>query len=311
MLPRSILEPQWLISVDAHFNFASYRVRMDWAGRRTLRSSVLPARGTPHYLVLHPSLPFRRKLQGLPPQAKARAVLLHTAADEFPLEEGTASYCLGLRGQEAYVYALPHTTMDLIAGHGFIPDIILVGQSEALDESDCLAALEAYGKFGPALALNARRRPLSRPWLLLNLPLSLGAIAAISMIAWQVVGNDPLSQLLVRQRVDLRKQTATLTTQYSATERMLNSNRLLASIHEDPDADLSRELARLWQTLPAGNAIRSIEYKQHHLIVTGSGPDADRLLEAGFLEKQISSETIGSITRFKAERYLGHQGNRI
>ena len=95
-----------------------------------------------------------------------------------------------------------------------------------------------------------------------------------------------------------------LATRHSATEHMLESNRQLAKLHDDPDAILAGELKKLWQTLPTGNAIRSIEYKQHLLTVTGSGPHTEELLEAGFLAEQISSETIGNTTRFKAERNL-------
>lgn len=303
--PRSLIEPQWLICVDALLKLTCYRMRLGWTGRQTLVPAALPPPGTPYYLVLHPDLPFRRRLQGLPPQAKARAVLLRTAADEFPLEEGTASYCLGLRGQDAYVYALPNSTRGLITDRGVMPDITLVAQTDALDESSCLATLAAFRKFGLTLAFSARRvPPLSRRWLVLNLPLVLGVITAVFLIIWQGGGNDPLSQLLDRHRAELRNGTAMLATRHSATEHMLESNRQLAKLHDDPDAILAGELKKLWQTLPTGNAIRSIEYKQHLLTVTGSGPHTEELLEAGFLAEQISSETIGNTTRFKAERNL-------
>ena len=261
--------------------------------------------GDSFYLVLHPCLPFRRKLQRFPLQAKAREVLLRTAPDEFPLGERPVTYCLGLRQEEGYVYALPDEINDSLRERGLQPDIVLVGATDELNEADCLATLAAYERFGASLAFGGRRCPLSRHWLI-DVPLALGAAIALSLIIWLAAGTDPLAELLGREQDRLRQETATVAVQYAAAESMLTSRSQLARLYEGQDARLPVELVKLWSDMPAGHAIRRIEYKDGRLTIAGSGIEVGKWLDsAGFTPAQVTTETIGKLNRFKAERDLG------
>jgi hypothetical protein len=301
---RSPLAPRWLTSVDTQMRMTTYRIRLHWNGRRTLEAATLPA-GEPCYLVLHPGLPFRRKLQRFPAQAKAREVLLRTAPDEFPLTEGAVSYCLGLRQGEGYVYALPGEIDQQLRERGLQPDIVLVGNADSLDEATCLATLEIYETYGSTLAFGGRRRPLPRRWLL-DIPLATSAACALALAIWLALGADPFADFLAREQERLRLETATVAGRYAAAESMLIARDQLARLRESPGARLPGELAKLWRDVPPGHAIRRIEYKDGHLTVTGSGVEVGKWLEAsGFAPEQIKTETIGKLNRFRAEGELG------
>jgi hypothetical protein len=300
---KPLLAPRWLVSIDADFNTQAYRISLHWSGRRTLVSGALPA-GEACYLVLHPALPFRRKLQRFPVQAKAREVLLRTAPDEFPLAQGAVSYCLGLREGEGYVYALPGEINDRLLEAGLRPDIVLVGGSQGLDAADCLATLGAYEQFGPTLSFGSRRRPLPRHWLL-DLPLAVGAALALGLMVWLAAGADPFAEVLGKEQARLRRETAGVAEQYAAAENMLAARSHLARLRETPGAKLPLELDNLWQGIPPGQAIRRIEYKEGHLTLIGSGVEVGKWLEsAGFAPDKITTETVGKLHRFRAEKVL-------
>jgi hypothetical protein len=301
---RTLFAPRWLVSVDAQFNLQSYSICLHWTGRRTLVPGTLPV-GEACYLVLHPTLPFRRKLQRFPSQARAREVLLRAAPDEFPLDKGDGvSYCLGLRQGEGYVYALPGEIHDQLVERGLKPSIVLVGSSEVVDETDCLATLSTFEQLGAALAFGGRRRPLSRRWLL-DLPLAGGAALALGLMLWLAV-NDPFAEVLGAEQARLRRETAGVAEQYAATENMLATRSHLARLRESPGAQLPAELDKLWQGIPAGHAIRRIEYKEGQLKISGSGLEVGKWLESsGFAPEKITTETAGKLTRFRAERPLG------
>jgi hypothetical protein len=301
---RSLLAPRWLASVDAQMNVLAYRIRLRWNGRRTLATAPLPV-GEPCYVVLHPDLPFRRKLQRFPAQAKAREVLLRAAPDEFPLADDAVSYCMGLRQGEAYVYAMPGKLMEQLHESGLQPDIVLVGAADSLDEADCLAALEAYERFGSSLAFGGRRRPLPRRWLL-DASLAGGAAIALALTIWLALGADPFAEFLNGRLDRLRTETAMVAGQYAAAESMLATRNQLARLRENPGGRLPNELANLWREVPAGHAIRRIDYKEGLLAVSGSGTEVGHWLQSsGFPAEQIKTETIGKLSRFRAERDLG------
>ena len=301
---RALLAPRWLASADTRMNVLAYRIRLHWNGRRTLATAPLPV-GEPCYVVLHPELPFRRKLQRFPAQARAREVLLGAAPDEFPLADDTVAYCMGLRQGEGYVYALPGKIMEQLHESGRQPDIVLVGDADSLDEADCLAALDAYERFGPSLAFGGRRRPLPRRWLL-DAPLAGGAAIALALTIWLASGVDPFADLLDSTLERMRNENATVAAQYAAVENMLATRTQLARLRENPGGRLPNELAKLWREVPAGHAIRRIEYKEGLLVVSGSGTEVGHWLESsGFPPEQIKTETIGKLSRFRAERDLG------
>jgi hypothetical protein len=301
---RSLLAPRWLVSVDARMVEVTYRIHLSWTGRRSLLAATMPA-GEPFYLVLHPSLPFRRKLQCFPANAKARKVLLRTAPDEFPLAEGTVSFCLGLREDEGYVYALPSEINEQLQRLGRQPDFVLVGCSDTLDEADCLATLAAYERFGSSLAFGDRLPPVHRHWLL-DVPLAASAAVALALTVWLTSGADPLAEILGGEEERLRRETATVAGQYAAAESMLTTRNQLSRLYESPGAHLPAKLARLWRDVPAGQAIRRIEYKEGHLTVTGSGIEVGKWLEsAGFAPERITTETVGKLNRFRAEGDVG------
>lgn len=282
----------------------AYRIHLSWTGRRSLVVTTMPV-DEPLYLVLHPSLPFRRKLQCFPVHAKAREVLLRTAPDEFPFADGTVSYCLGLRQNEGYVYALPSDISEHLQQLlGQQPGFVLVGCSDTLDEAGCLATLAAYEQFGSSLAFGGRVPLLHRHWLL-DVPLAASASLALALTVWLAAGADPLAEVLGSEEQRLRTQTATLAAQYGAAESMLATRKQLAELYESPGARLPAELARLWRDVPAGHAIRRIEYKEGHLTVTGSGIEVAQWLgSAGFAPEQITTETTGKLNRFRAEADL-------
>jgi len=301
---RSLLAPRWLASVDAQMKVHAYRVRLHWNGRRTLEAATLPA-GEPCYLVLDQGLPFRRKLQRFPAQARAREVLLRAAPDEFPLAEGPVSYCLGLRQGDGYVYALPGEINEQLHERGLQPDIVLVGSADTLDETHCLATLETYERLGSSLAFGGRRRPLSRRWLL-DVPLAAGVAIALALTIWLATGADPLAEFLNSKLERMRMETATAAGQYAAAESMLATRNQLDGLRESPGAGLPAELTTLWREVPPGHAIRRIEFKDGKLMVSGSGVEVGKWLEAsGFAPDQITTETIGKLSRFRAERKLG------
>ncbi len=281
----------------------AYRIHLSWTGRRSLVAATMPV-DEPVYLVLHPSLPFRRKLQCFPAHARAREILLRTAPDEFPFAGGSVSYCLGLRQNEGYVYALPSAMNERLQQLGRQPGFVLVGISDTLDEAGCLATLAAYEQFGSSLAFGGRVPLVHRHWLL-DVPLAASASVALALTVWLAAGGDPLAEVLGSEERRLRTQTATVAAQYGAAESMLATRKQLAQLYESPGARLPAELATLWRDVPAGHAIRRIEYKEGHLTVTGSGIDvAEWLQSAGFGPEQITTETVGKLNRFRAEADL-------
>lgn len=300
---KPLLAPEWLACADEKLNVRSYRLRLRWNGQRSLEPATLPP-GTPCYLVLHPGLPFRRKLQRFPAQPKARQVLLRAAPDEFPLPSEAVSFCLGLRQEEGYVYALPVEIDRQLREQVPGTEIVLVGGTDKLDESACMAALEAYEQYGSALAFGGRRKPIARHWLL-NLPLAIGAMLGIGLSIWLAAGADPFADILNQEQKRLQRETAVVAGQYAATESMLAAREQLARLHEGPDAHLPEKLAQLWQGVPAGHSIRRIEYKEGHLSISGNGLDVGPWLEsAGFPTTQITTEATGKLLRFRAETDL-------
>jgi hypothetical protein len=298
-----LLAPRWLVAVDMQLEISVYRIRMRWNGTRTLVADTLPA-GEACYVVLHPDLPFRRKLQRFPTQSRARDVLLRTAPDEFPLADSAVSYCLGLRQGEGYVYAMPATIAAHLRERGLEPDIVLVACAGSLDEPGCIATLEAYERLGPSLAFGGRRRPLPRRWLL-DVPLAGGAAIALAMTIWLATGADPFAEVLDSTLERMRAENSVVAGNYAAAENMLATVDQIALLRENPNGRLPGELARLLSDVPPGHAIRRIEYKDGRLMVSGSGTEPGPwLASAGFAPDEIKAETIGKLSRFHAERKL-------
>lgn len=297
---HALLAPRWLVTVDAQKTLHTYRLRTHLDGGNSLRVENIPS-GERCWVVLDPNLPFRRKLQTFPQQSRAREILLRTAPDEFPLARESVLYSLGLRDGEGYLYAIDISLLDTLRERGIVPDITLVGDQPLLDEQTCLRAVACYEKLGAPLAFGHRRRPLPQRWLI-NMALASAAGLLLTVAALLATGHHPLASLLDDKLVQARAETAELSSQYLAANRMLDTHQELTAFGATPEARLPQMLEQLWGTMPDAHSIRRIEYKDGQLTLLGSGADAARWLEsAGFAPEKIKIEMAGKLSRFKAE----------
>lgn len=214
----------------------AYRIHLSWTGRRSLVAATMPV-DEPVYLVLHPSLPFRRKLPCFPAHARAREILLRTAPDEFPSLVALSLIAWGCVRTKGYVYALPSAMNERVQRLARQPGFVLVGISDTLDEAGCLATLTAYEQFGSSLAFGGRVPLVHRHWLL-DVPLAASASVALALTVWLAAGGDPLAEVLGSEERSLRTQTATVAAQYGAAESMLATRKQLAQLYESPGARL-------------------------------------------------------------------------
>ena len=303
-LPSLALMPRWLASLSAQGGIAGYRLRLRWNGRHVLEPAAVPA-GEPCIVVVDSALPFRRRLQRFPETAKARLAMLRAAPEEFPLPAEEVLYGLGMRGEDAYLYALPRRVREELAGRGLRPAVILVAEFAAdADPAACLAAFESFLRRGAALDLLRAGRYLSRRTLLrLELGAALGAavLAGALLLAWPELAAGVLEW----RAAALRERGGALPKIYRVTVQMADAQAEAAKLYASPEARLPGMLAALFNSVPPGRSLRSIEVKNGTLRITGTGGGVkDWLVSIGFPAGRIVEGQAGSVPQFSAERPL-------
>jgi hypothetical protein len=302
--PRMALMPRWLASLSADGKLAGYRLRLGWNGRHALAPARVPA-GERCIVVVDSALPFRRKLQRFPDTRKARLALLRAAPEEFPLPAEEVLYGLGLRGADAYLYALPRRVLEEFAGRGLRPAIVLVaGFGAEAEPAACLAAFEAYLGQGDALDLLRAGRYVSRRRLL---QVQLGAAFGVALLAGAALLLVPgLSAGVLEWRAAaLREKGSALPKLYRVTENMAQAQAEAAKLYASPEARLPGILGALFGSVPPGRSLRSIELKDGTLRITGAGGGVKNwLVPIGFPPERIVEQQAGSLQQFSAERPL-------
>lgn len=310
-LSRIALMPRWLVSLPAAGEpagaFAGYRLRLRWNGRHELRPATVP-KGEPCIVVVDSALPLRRRLQRFPATPKARLALLRTAPEEFPLPAEELLYGLGMRGADAYLYALPRRVHADLAAQGLRPAVLLVAPSApgqaVTDPAACLAAFESFLRSGAALDLLRERRYLSRRTLLRA---QLGAALGVAVLAGAVLllRPDLPAGILEWRAAALREKASALPKMYRVTEDMAAAQAAAAELHASREARLPAILAALFNGMPPQSSLRSIELKDGVLRITGTGGGVQSWLTSiGFPAERIVEQQAGGLRQFSAERPL-------
>ena len=296
------LVPRWLVSLGERGEMAGYRLRLRWNGGHVLRPASVPA-GEACVLVVDSALPFRRKLQRFPATPKARLAMLGSAPEQFPLPAEELLYGMGMRGADAYLYALPTSAREQLAERRLRPAVILVAEARP-DAAGCLAAFESYLRRGAALDLLRERRYVSRRALL---RLQLGAALGLAVLAVAALLALPqLSEGVLEWRAAaLREQGGALPKMYRVTEHMARAQAEAAKLYASPEARLPGILAALFNSVPPGRSLRSIELAEGTLRITGTGGGVQSWLAAnGFPPERILEQQTGNLQQFSAERPL-------
>jgi len=317
-LPGMALMPRWLVALSAQGTIAGYRLRLRWNGAHALRPARVPA-GEPCIVVVEASLPYRRRLQSFPATPKARLAMLRAAPEEFPLPAEEVLYGLGLRegdvtegaAQGAYLYALPRRIGAELTERGLRPAVILVAQSTpggaaagGANGLACLAAFEYYLRLGASLDLLRAGRYLSR---LLLLRVQLGAALGVALLAGAALLAQPelAAGVLEWRAAPLRQQGSALPKIYRVTEQMAQAQAEAAKFYASPEARLPGILAALFNSVPPGRSLHSIELKDGILRVTGTGGGVQSWLTSiGFPPDRIVEQPAGGTLQFSAERPL-------
>lgn len=298
------LMPRWLVSLSAQGKVAGYRLRLHWNGRHALRPASVPT-GELCIVVVDSSLPFRRRLQRFPATPKARLAMLRAAQEEFPLPAEEVLYGLGMRGEDAYLYALPRRVHEELAGRGLRPALVLVaGFAADADPAACLAAFESFLGRGASLDLLRAGRYLSRRTLL---RIELGAALGVVVLAGALLLLRPelAAGVLEWRAAALREQGSALPKIYRATENMADAQAEAAKLYASPEARLPGILAALFNSVPPGRSLRSIELKDGTLRITGAGGGVKGWLASiGFPPERIVESQAGGRQQFSAERPL-------
>ena len=301
--PRFGLTPEWLLALDADGTRQAWRIRQRWNGERWLQPAK-PSADRPCIAVLAAAVPLRRKLQQFPATARARQALLRAAADEFPLPADAIDCGLGLRDGEGYLYALPRDKRAQLQADNPPFLALLVAPAPDLAAPTCLAALEQFERFGPALCLGDGPRLLSRRQLVNG---ALGALLVLLLGGLALVVAQPrwLEQVLDAELSALERQAGDLPRLLAASDRMAHARIAAEKLANDPAARLPAELAQLFATLPLGHGMRRVEFKENTLRIAGSGPDPGPWLRAaGFADDTIILETLGGSPTWRAEKKL-------
>ncbi len=299
---RLPLMPRWLAAFDETENLATYRLQLRWNGSYRLHPDA-PPQGAQCIAVIGCNIPYRRKLQRLPEDEKARNAMLLSAPDEFPVPAGEMCYALGVRGSEGHLYALPKTILDTIGQRGLQPVIALIAEQRTGPEG-CLAALEAYLKQGKSADLLRGKFMLSRRRLL-QTQLGLSLLLMLAAAAWLILHPDIFLRQLEHRVETLRAKGSSLPRLYRASEKMAYAQHQAAQFYAAPEARFPALLADLTATLPPGHSLSSIELQNGILKIRGTGTHArDWLLAQGFPADGISEEQLGERTLFRAERIL-------
>lgn len=301
-LPRSPFAPSWIVAAGAEDRRRCYRLRLGWNGAYRLQPAILPA-GKPCILIIGHTVPYRRKLQQLPATSPARLALLRTAPDEFPVPPAEMRFGMGLRGADSYLYALPRQHIADLQEQGLSPAAVLIAGDVETAEG-CLAAVDEYFRYGAALdSLKTRRLFSPRAWR--NLQLGAG-LALLLLVSGALLAKPGMfSDMLEWRAKSLREQGGALPKINQITEKMVLAQAEAARLYAGKDAALAPSLGKLFNALPTGYSLRSIEYKNGILKVSGrGGNDKTWLIAQGFAEESITITDLGSYQKFTAERPL-------
>lgn len=298
-LPRLSLAPSWVVAVGADNTQHGYRLKLRWNGKYELQPAAIPPT-RPCILIVEHTVPYRRKLQQFPAAASSRLALLRTAPDEFPLPAGEMLFGMGVHGSDGYIYALPREYITRLRESGIQPALILVADTIAAE--GIFGALEGYFRHGAALDLLETRR-LFPPHSLRHIQLGAGLIFLLLVSGALLNKPDMLNNILEWRVKSLREQAGTLPKINSITEKMAQAQAEASRLYAGKDARLAPLLTKLFDSLPPGYSLRSIEYKNGMLKISGrGGSEKTWLIEQGFPTENITIENFGGYQRFKAER---------
>ena len=298
-LPHLSLAPLWIVAVGADDTQKSYRLKLRWNGKYELQPAVVPAT-KPCILVVEHTVPYRRKLQQFPAAASSRLALLRTAPDEFPLPADEMLFGMGGHGLDGYIYALPRQYISRLRENGIQLALILVADTIAPD--GILVSLKRYFRHGAALDLLGTRRLFS-PHGLRYIQLGTGLLFLLLASGVLLAKPDMLNNILEWRVKSLREQAGALPKTYGATEKMAQAQAEAARLYASQDAKLAPILTRLFNSLPPGYSLRSIEYKNGILTISGrGGNEKNWLIEQGFPAENITTESFTSYQKFKAGR---------
>lgn len=256
-------------------------------------------------MVIANGLPLRRKLQRFPESAQVRRALIASAADEFPFAGDEVDCALGLRGADAYLYALTRARRAILQES--LPPVhgLLVASSTDLSIATCLTTLDQFDRFGQVMSLGGAPRYLPRHYLL-NVFLGMLLAIQVSLLSYALLSPHWLERHLDQEIAALDRGHGELARLQAVSERMVHAQTAAASLAAAPAARLPALLEQTFATVPEGHGISTLEWKDGVLYLRGSGPDPGPWLRAtGFSGDEIViEEKLGGRLNWRAQKKL-------
>lgn len=317
---RPLLFPRWLATLDAQGQLALWRLHMGWDGKLSLAPQAAPpaprknGKPQPCLLLVSPRLPFRRRLHRYPEQETARAAMLRSAPDEFPLAAAEHCYAMAPNVEQAgegYLYALPRAALASVGEAGLRPVAI------RLVDEGLLADPVALAPALPRLARQAaagdflRQHQLIPPAVPLYGGLAAGLAILMGLLTLVLLPQGPVESLERQQIARLRQQAGPALAQYQALKRMESQQQALAAFQKRPEARLAPRLKELLANLPEGYSIRAIQLDGQSLLISGRGlndPEGNKFREWA-ARNQLPAESAtfeegGGLILFKVQQSL-------
>lgn len=275
--------PPWLAVLGADGTCRFWRIQLRWDARIKLLE-VTPAEiqlalGKRFARIQHnclvfidSSLPYRRRLHRYPSDSVARAALLRSAVDEFPLSAHEHAYALmpaPEQPEEGRLLAISLASLNPIHEAGLTPLAAYAVDSSA--NPDALAdELQKLGRHHREADFLRKARLLPAGFLRLT-GLAVSFIVLTTTIALLFSPQGWLTSLEKQRMAELRLKAGPALKHYQALQQISQQQAAVEAFQQRPESRLTIKLAELLSDLPSGYAVRSIEYQAGQLSLSGRG----------------------------------------
>lgn len=300
MLDRWQVLARSVVFIDPERNARHFRLRRGFDGALRLEPRRTAAAG-PHLCVLAQSLVYRRRLPSRPMARRRLESLLRAAGEYFPAALKPASFCLFDDADGIYVCALPHAQVKELEAEIGEVQALLVGP-DAPNGDDLLEAIERRQRLGAAADLASRPVRIA-PAARVALAAACVALAAVgAAMTWFLSVQYPGSARLSREVAAAEAKTGDAARQYESILKMVAAQRALGDFGQGSGVRALEVATAILHSVPAGHAVRSVEFKNGELKIAGTGTRAAEWLGAhGVPSEAISIYRLQQADRFTAQ----------
>lgn len=296
--------PPWLAVLGADGTCRFWRIQIRWDARIKLLevtpAEIQSALGKRFAKIQHnclifidDALPYRRRIHRYPSDGVARAALLRSAVDEFPLSAQEHAYALmpaPEQPEEGRLQAIGLASFNPIHETGLNPLAAYTVNSSV--SPDALAdELQKLGRHHREADFLRKVRLLPAGFLHLT-----GLMASLAIVTTTIVllfsPQGWLANLEKQRMAELKLKAGPALKHYRALQQISQQQAAVEAFQQGPESRLTIKLAELLSDLPSGYAVRSIEYQAGQLSLSGRGRGDGTALQTWARHHKLPAEAL-------------------